>query len=135
MKLIKRILRGPYKSILDTSKKKKVIEAMDWASQHYDQTNEINTAARFALILEYLLCVPLTSFTKRTSFLDDLGMDELEPVEVAMAIKEEFQIPEIEEKDAEKMQHFDDVVSYLIRTMKKPNSEPSGVDKIASRRF
>jgi len=31
-----------------------------------------------------------------------------------MAIEEEFKIPEIEEKDAERMQFFEDVVNYLL---------------------
>jgi acyl carrier protein len=46
------------------------------------------------------------------SFVDDLGADSLDIVELVMAMEEAFDI-EIPDEDAEKVQTFGDVVSYL----------------------
>ena len=46
------------------------------------------------------------------SFIDDLGADSLDIVELVMAMEEAFDI-EIPDEDAEKIQTFGDVVSYL----------------------
>ncbi len=45
-------------------------------------------------------------------FIDDLGADSLDIVELVMAMEEEFQL-EIPDDDAEKMQTYGDAVSYL----------------------
>ncbi len=45
-------------------------------------------------------------------FIDDLGADSLDIVELVMAMEEEFQL-EIPDDAAEKMQTYGDAVSYL----------------------
>ena len=50
--------------------------------------------------------------TKESTFLDDLGADSLDIVELLMALEEEFTI-EIPDEDAEKMHTVGDVVLYL----------------------
>ena len=47
-----------------------------------------------------------------SSFIDDLGADSLDTVELIMALEERFNI-EIPDEDAEKMQTIDDVVKYI----------------------
>ncbi|OIO59001.1 MAG: acyl carrier protein [Verrucomicrobia bacterium CG_4_10_14_3_um_filter_43_23] len=50
------------------------------------------------------------------SFLDDLGADSLDTVELVMAFEEEFKDEiqgEIPESDAEKLQTVGDVVTYI----------------------
>ncbi|MBU4311980.1 MAG: acyl carrier protein [Candidatus Omnitrophica bacterium] len=47
-----------------------------------------------------------------SSFIDDLGADSLDTVELIMALEEKFNI-EIPDEDAEKMQKIDDVVRYI----------------------
>ncbi|MBU4312243.1 MAG: acyl carrier protein [Candidatus Omnitrophica bacterium] len=47
-----------------------------------------------------------------SSFVDDLGADSLDTVELVMALEEKFGI-EIPDEDAEKMQTIDDVVKYI----------------------
>ena len=47
-----------------------------------------------------------------TSFIDDLGLDSLDIVELMMKMEDEFGI-EIPEKDAEGLRKIKDVVSYL----------------------
>jgi acyl carrier protein len=46
------------------------------------------------------------------SFIDDLGADSLDIVELVMAIEEEFDI-EIPDEDAEKIQTIRDATDYL----------------------
>ncbi len=46
------------------------------------------------------------------SFIDDLGADSLDIVELVMAMEEEFDI-EIPDEDAEKLKTVNDVVTYL----------------------
>jgi len=46
------------------------------------------------------------------SFIDDLGADSLDIVELVMAMEEEFDI-EIPDEEAEKLKSVSDVVNYL----------------------
>jgi acyl carrier protein len=46
------------------------------------------------------------------SFMDDLGADSLDTVELVMALEEEFDI-EISDEDAEKIQTVQDAVDYI----------------------
>ena len=47
-----------------------------------------------------------------TSFIDDLGADSLDIVELIMALEEEFEL-EIPDEDAEKISLVGDVVDYI----------------------
>ena len=53
-----------------------------------------------------------TAVTLDASFIDDLGADSLDIVELVMAIEEEFDI-EIPDSDAEKVVTVGDVVDYI----------------------
>ena len=48
----------------------------------------------------------------QASFVDDLGADSLDIVELVMSMEESFDI-EIPDEDAEKMQTIADAISYL----------------------
>nr|WP_320115973.1 acyl carrier protein [uncultured Desulfuromonas sp.] len=50
--------------------------------------------------------------TPEASFMDDLGADSLDTVELVMALEEEFDI-EISDEDAEKIQTVKDAISYV----------------------
>jgi acyl carrier protein len=50
--------------------------------------------------------------TMEASFIDDLGADSLDLVELIMAMEEEFSL-EISDEDAEKIQTVQDVVTYI----------------------
>ena len=64
-----------------------------------------------AIIVEQL-GVADTAVTMEASFIDDLGADSLDIVELIMAIEEEFDI-EIPDSDAEKVVTVGDVVDYI----------------------
>ncbi len=49
---------------------------------------------------------------KNSSFIDDLGADSLDTVELVMAFEEEFDM-EISDDDAQKMKTVNDVIDYL----------------------
>ena len=53
-----------------------------------------------------------TAVTMEASFIDDLGADSLDIVELVMAIEEEFDM-EIPDSDAEKVVTVGDVVNYI----------------------
>ena len=58
------------------------------------------------------LGVAETSVTMEASFIDDLGADSLDIVELIMALEEEFDM-EIPDSDAEKVVTVGDVVDYI----------------------
>lgn len=64
-----------------------------------------------AIIVEQL-GVSETAVTMEASFIDDLGADSLDIVELVMALEEEFDI-EIPDTDAEKVVNVSDVVEYI----------------------
>ena len=53
-----------------------------------------------------------TAVTMEASFIDDLGADSLDIVELVMALEEEFDM-EIPDSDAEKVVTVGDVVDYI----------------------
>ncbi len=58
------------------------------------------------------LGVAENTVTLEASFIDDLGADSLDIVELVMAIEEEFDM-EIPDEDAEKVVSVGDVVEYI----------------------
>ncbi len=50
--------------------------------------------------------------TPEASFVDDLGADSLDTVELVMALEEEYGI-EIPDEDAEKLLTVEDVIKYI----------------------
>ena len=64
-----------------------------------------------SIIVEQL-GVTETSVTMEASFIDDLGADSLDIVELIMALEEEFDL-EIPDSDAEKIVTVSDVVDYI----------------------
>ena len=64
-----------------------------------------------AIIVEQL-GVDEEEVTADASFVDDLGADSLDTVELVMAFEEEFGI-EIPDEDAEKLQSVGDAVNYI----------------------
>lgn len=58
------------------------------------------------------LGVEAAQVTERAKFVDDLGADSLDTVELVMALEEEFSI-EIPDEDAEKIVSVGDAISYI----------------------
>jgi acyl carrier protein len=71
-----------------------------------------DTAAKVKEIIANELGVEIEKVTDDASFVEDLGADSLDTVELVMAFEEEFSI-EIPDEDAEKMQSVGDAIRYL----------------------
>jgi len=56
--------------------------------------------------------------TSQASFVDDLGADSLDTVEMVMAFEEEFSI-EIPDEDAEKIKTVQDSINYISEKASK----------------
>ena len=67
------------------------------------------------IIVEQLKVSP-EEVTLEASFIDDLGADSLDLVELIMAMEEEFGL-EISDEDAEKIQTVQDAVNYIAEHM------------------
>ena len=70
------------------------------------------TAARVREIIINELGVEAEKVTDEASFVEDLGADSLDTVELVMAFEEEFGI-DIPDEDAEQMRTVGDAVKYL----------------------
>ena len=69
---------------------------------------------RIKKIIVDQLGVDENKITENSSFVDDLGADSLDIVELIMAFEEEFDI-EIPDEDAEKMKTIEDAIKYLSK--------------------
>ncbi len=67
---------------------------------------------RVKQIIVEQLGVDEAEVTPNASFVDDLGADSLDTVELVMAFEEAFEI-EIPDEDAEKIRTVQDAVSYI----------------------
>ena len=63
------------------------------------------------------LAVEESEVTSTASFVDDLGADSLDTVELVMAFEENFEI-EIPDEDAEKISTVKDAVAYITYHVK-----------------
>ncbi|MEK6557105.1 MAG: acyl carrier protein [Candidatus Margulisiibacteriota bacterium] len=64
-----------------------------------------------AVVVEQL-GVSESEVTKEASFVDDLGADSLDSVELLMALEEEFGT-EISDEDSEKLKTISDTITYI----------------------
>jgi len=63
-------------------------------------------------IISEKLSVDLSEVVPEASFVDDLGADSLDLVELIMTMEEEFDI-DISDEDAEKMESVKDAMDYI----------------------
>jgi acyl carrier protein len=63
------------------------------------------------IIIEQLGVEP-SQVTERAKFVDDLGADSLDTVELVMALEEEFSV-EIPDEDAEKITSVGEAIAYI----------------------
>ena len=88
---------------------------IDW--YRHESKEEVNERMGFSeervkqIIVDQLGVAP-EQVTPEASFIDDLGADSLDTVELVMALEEEFDI-EIPDEDAEKMTTVADAIKYL----------------------
>lgn len=76
-------------------------------------TNLSEIEMRVKKIVVEQLGVKEEEVTTESSFVDDLGADSLDTVELVMALEEEFDT-EIPDEDAEKIATIQDAVNYVV---------------------
>ncbi len=72
----------------------------------------MDTLEQVKKIIVEQLGVDAAEVTIQASFVDDLGADSLDTVELVMAFEEEFDL-EIPDEDAEKITKVQDAVTYI----------------------
>ena len=94
------------------------VKAAQWAESRFPE--EVRPVAAY---LGDLLCahwgVELAQLEPHTRFVEDLGMDDLEPVELLMALEEDLHI-KIPDEDAARMTQLSQLVEYLHRHLAAP---------------
>lgn len=82
-------------------------------------------ANRVKEIIAEQLMVDVEEITEESTFVDDLGADSLDRVELIMEFEEEFGI-EIPDADAEKIQTVGEAIAYIERRLAEKTKEQSG---------
>ncbi|MBK8536057.1 MAG: acyl carrier protein [Candidatus Competibacteraceae bacterium] len=72
-----------------------------------------NIEARVKKIIIEQLGVKEEQVTNESSFVEDLGADSLDTVELVMALEEEFEL-EIPDEDAEKITTVQQAIDYIM---------------------
>ena len=82
-----------------------------------DVKEKPNVAEKIKQIVSEQLGVDEAEVVPTASFVDDLGADSLDTVELVMAFEEAFEI-EIPDEDAEKIRTVKDAVDYIAKNAK-----------------
>ncbi len=85
---------------------------------------EVNTELlnKVKKIISEQLGVDEDDVTNNASFVDDLGADSLDQVELVMALEESFEL-EIPDEDAEKLRTVQDAIDYIEKHAKAINKK------------
>jgi acyl carrier protein len=78
----------------------------------------MSVEAKVKEIIVENLGVDAEKVTEEASFVEDLGADSLDTVELVMAFEEEFDV-EIPDEDAEKMRTVGEAIAYLKNKTEK----------------
>lgn len=79
-------------------------------------------ATDFVLILSEQIGLPVRQFKPADRFINDLKVDDLDTVEVVLAIEEHFKLP-IPAEDAERLVTIQDFICYLHQRIHSAKSE------------
>jgi acyl carrier protein len=82
------------------------------------EVNSMSVDERVKKIIVEQLGVEEAQVTKEASFVDDLGADSLDTVELVMALEEEFKL-EIPDEEAEKISTVGQAVEYIEKNLSK----------------
>jgi acyl carrier protein len=85
------------------------------------EENKMAVADKVKSIIAEQLSVKKEEVTDQASFVDDLGADSLDTVELVMGLEEEFGI-EIPDEDAEKMTTVGDAIKYIEDKISKKSA-------------
>lgn len=69
-----------------------------------------------ALVAEQF-AVGVEAVSRDTAFVDELGADSLDIVELTMSIEEEFVLPEVSEEELQKIVTVGDLIDFVIKVV------------------
>ena len=99
---------------LDILPDKCLVLMADFTCEENDE--EVKMAASVQARVKEIVCEQLgvseEEVTPEASFIEDLGADSLDIVELVMALEEEYEM-EISDEDAEKIKTVQDVITYI----------------------
>lgn len=75
----------------------------------------METEQKVIALISKSLKIEADKIKPESSFIDDLGADSLDIVELVMAMEDEFQI-DIPDKDAEQIKTVQDAISYINKS-------------------
>jgi len=87
-------------------------------AQSVEETTQMNIEQKVKDIIVQQLGVDPEKVKLEASFIEDLGADSLDTVELVMAFEEEFGV-EIPDEEAEKIRSVGDAVAYLKEHVKE----------------
>jgi len=90
----------------------------EWFNVKKEEETDMALADDVKAIIAEQLGVKVEEVTDSASFIDDLGADSLDTVELVMALEEKFGV-EIPDEDAEKMTTVGEAIKYLEEKTKK----------------
>jgi len=90
----------------------------EWFNVRKEEEVNMALADDVKAIISEQLGVKIEEVTDSASFIDDLGADSLDTVELVMALEEKFSV-EIPDEDAEKMTTVGEAIKYLEEKAKK----------------
>jgi acyl carrier protein len=102
--------RGACGTITDRDEERGVDGVVESLAKEKDMSASVEERVR-TIICDQLAVEP-EKVTLTASFIDDLGADSLDIVELVMTMEEEFDL-DIPDEDAEKMKTVGDVVKYV----------------------
>eukprot|EP01092_Planopodium_desertum_P015599 TRINITY_DN830_c0_g1_i1.p2 TRINITY_DN830_c0_g1~~TRINITY_DN830_c0_g1_i1.p2 ORF type:complete len:123 (+),score=17.72 TRINITY_DN830_c0_g1_i1:73-441(+) len=82
-------------------------------ADHAEKLTEPVVTERIVNVIKQYEKVKPDAVTPKAHFIQDLGLDSLDSVELGLAIEEEFGI-EIPDDDADKLQSVPDAVAYIL---------------------
>ena len=68
-------------------------------------------------VIAEVLSLDPEEITTETTFVEDLGADSLDVVELAMSMEDEFSLPELGEEEIKSIQTVGDLVAYVSKAM------------------
>jgi acyl carrier protein len=77
-----------------------------------EEVNQMSVEDKVKKIIAEKLSVDMEEVVPEASFVDDLGADSLDLVELIMSMEEEFDV-EISDEDAEKITTVKDAIAYV----------------------
>jgi NADH dehydrogenase (ubiquinone) 1 alpha/beta subcomplex 1 len=92
------------------------ITTFDYQRRHYGAAaglSEADAKERVIKVVKNFHKVDPNAVTDKSHFINDLGLDSLDTVELVLGLEDEFCI-EIPEEQADKIQTIEDAVSYLV---------------------